>query len=338
MSAETGLRFGHFHPEGRLTNQELEDMHAKKGIGENIFFTRDDIVNNIGVLEARSIADPAKESILSMGLEAGQNALGNRPDVDIVLFSTSTPTGEDLSRRFAEEFGIRAMVTHNFHEACAGGAAMLRYLAVNQERFRGLRFAAIASEMLQPLLAKGEFANEDPYFSASTFADAAYLVSGTVGRDIEFHAWLTLGLPKAADLITMPNDFSLARGECDMVYIPKSPGRWIVQQGPKVFKAVMEYVPPFVKQLTEAGGLKPAKITGFLHQPSLRVTSKVAGALEEYKDIPVDAAEGNCSSGAALKVMERKIQTEETVKSGDSFVIVGFGAGMIIEGVAATLK
>jgi 3-oxoacyl-[acyl-carrier-protein] synthase-3 len=103
-------------------------------------------------------------------------------------------------------------------------------------------------------------------------------------------------------------------------------------QGQKVFRWAVWQMAPVAQRALDAAGVKSEDLGAFIpHQANMRIIDAMIKALKLPEHVPVarDIAEtGNTSAASIPLAMERMLETGEA-KSGDTALLIGFGAGLV---------
>jgi 3-oxoacyl-[acyl-carrier-protein] synthase-3 len=106
---------------------------------------------------------------------------------------------------------------------------------------------------------------------------------------------------------------------------------WLTMNGQQVFRWAAYEMAPVARRAVEAAGLTLDDLDAFIpHQANLRITDAMIRALKLPKHVAVarDIIEtGNTSAASVPLAMETMIERGE-VMSGDTALIIGFGAGL----------
>jgi 3-oxoacyl-[acyl-carrier-protein] synthase-3 len=106
----------------------------------------------------------------------------------------------------------------------------------------------------------------------------------------------------------------------------------LTMQGQKVFRWAVWQMAPVAQQALEAAGVKAEDLGAFIpHQANMRIIDAMIKALKLPEHVPVarDIAEtGNTSAASIPLAMERMLESGEA-KSGDTALLIGFGAGLV---------
>jgi 3-oxoacyl-[acyl-carrier-protein] synthase-3 len=106
----------------------------------------------------------------------------------------------------------------------------------------------------------------------------------------------------------------------------------LTMQGQKVFRWAVWQMAPVAKRALDAAGVDIEDLDAFIpHQANMRIIDAMIKTLKLPAHVPVarDIAEtGNTSAASIPLAMERMIESGE-VKSGDTALLIGFGAGLV---------
>jgi len=322
-----------YQPRRSVFNEEIESWGVKTASGKHL--TAQGIEDLIGV--KRRFVAQSDETPLMMGLSAVEK-LGIQ-SADIILFSTSFPTGQDLATEVSETFGLGTKPGGriNVHMACSGFVAGLSYLYQEQGRLQGARVLMVNSEKYHPFmknLRDEDALQVDPGLCATIFSDYATALTFTLGEDLSI-----LGVKNEFNFSAEENSFikmpiewdNLDDGGVHMVKdVPASTTGKIYQDGHNVFKTMLKKIPRLVEGLVVDAGLPFSDISAVLtHQGSLRMTTGIAEKLNpELARVRFDQEDGNVSSAAIPRLMKREID-EGRLFGGDTLVLAGFGGGLM---------
>lgn len=329
------LSIGLYRPEYALTNEEIESWGVTTSSGKPL--TAASIEDLIGV-KKRYVANDS-ETPLRMGLEAAYGAVCGKPRADVLLVSTSFPTGEDLASRINSEFGLGVDQGErvNIHMACSGFAAGLAYLYERRLDLNGARVLFVSTEKYSPHLQDlrdKDALKIDPWLSQTIFSDMASATAFTLGQDLKI---LSSGsrfdfTDQENRYIGMPIDYEKLQdgGACIVKDVPTSPTGKIYQDGPHVFKTMVRQIPPLVSKVLMDAGMTYADIAAILtHQGSKRMTDGIENNLPgDNSHIRRDQEDGNASSVAIPRLLKREID-EGRLFAGERIVMAGFGAGLM---------
>jgi 3-oxoacyl-[acyl-carrier-protein] synthase-3 len=106
----------------------------------------------------------------------------------------------------------------------------------------------------------------------------------------------------------------------------------LTMQGQKVFRWAVWQMAPVARKALEAAGVEPDDLGAFIpHQANMRIIDAMIKTLKLPDHVPVarDIAEtGNTSAASIPLAMERMLEAGEA-KSGDTALLIGFGAGLV---------
>ena len=106
----------------------------------------------------------------------------------------------------------------------------------------------------------------------------------------------------------------------------------LTMQGQKVFRWAVWQMAPVAARALEAAGVDPQDLGAFIpHQANMRITDAMIKTLKLPAHVPVarDIAQtGNTSAASVPLAMERMLESGEA-KSGDTALLIGFGAGLV---------
>jgi 3-oxoacyl-[acyl-carrier-protein] synthase-3 len=106
----------------------------------------------------------------------------------------------------------------------------------------------------------------------------------------------------------------------------------LTMQGQKVFRWAVWQMAPVARKALDAAGVDPEDLGAFIpHQANMRIIDAMIKTLKLPAHVPVarDIAEtGNTSAASIPLAMERMLEAGEA-KSGDTALLIGFGAGLV---------
>jgi len=105
----------------------------------------------------------------------------------------------------------------------------------------------------------------------------------------------------------------------------------LTMQGQKVFRWAVWQMAPVAQRAADAAGVKLGDLGAFIpHQANMRIIDAMRKALKLPEHVPVarDIAEtGNTSAASVPLAMDRMLESGQA-KSGDTALLIGFGAGL----------
>lgn len=337
MAVETrkrpsGISLGIYRPNraNPLKNSEIESWQVITP-GGNVL-TAEDIAKKTGVL-LRYVAT-AYETPLRMGLEAGQQALNGKNDADVVIVSSSYPTGVNLAEEVVKELGLRTKSFIEIGAACSGFARGLAHLYENHEQFNGKKVLFIATEKYHPKLVNlkdVDAAKQDPSLAQTIFSDgaAAMVFEYGTGLEVLYAQNNPLNYEEYEGAIRMPIDRGLIRQPYIEEEVATSESGYFMQKGRTVIDAVRMHIPGLIAEVAEEAGLAVGATRIIPHQGSRIILQVLARSLARSISEPnlsTRTEEGNWSSASIMKALMEDIEDGE-VCGNDNVIFASFGAG-----------
>lgn len=303
------LGIGSAQPERVVTNDDLS----------KIMDTNDEwIRERVGIAERRFGSE--KDTVVSMAVEAGSKAIaaaGLTPsDVDTVIVANCTTIAPipNAAAQVADLIGVKAAGGFDLNAACAGFCYALGVASDLVRSGSSKRALVIGSEKLTDVV--------DPVdrSTAIIFADAAgaAVVGPADEPGIGPVAWGTAG-----DLVDM---------------IGMTEQQYIFQEGQSVYRWATSKIAPIAMRALELAGVKPSDIDVLIpHQANLRIVEAIAkklrkeGAREDMVVADDIVTSGNTSSASIPMAMDH-MRAAGRINSGDTALLVGFGAGLSYAG------
>jgi 3-oxoacyl-[acyl-carrier-protein] synthase-3 len=307
------LGLGSVQPEKVVTNDDLAQQMD----------TNDQWIRERVGIKSRRIAE--KEALLvDMAAEAGARAVkdsGLTPaEIDTVIVATCTmPTPlPNAAAQTAERIGITAPGAFDLNAACAGFCYAVGTAADLVRGASAKNVLVIGAEKLSDWL---DWTDRS---TAIIFADGAgAVVVGAAADD----AGVGIG----------PVAWGSAGDMAQTIYI-KPENNALTQEGQAVFRWATTKIAPVALRAIELAGLTPADIDVFVpHQANLRIVDAVAKRLRSKgaRDDMVVADDivhsGNTSSASIPLAMDH-MRADGRLRSGDTALLVGFGAGLSYAG------
>ena len=303
------LGMGSFQPERVVTNDELAARVD----------TNDEWIRSRVGIETRRIAD--KDTLLvDMAADAGLRALkdsGLEPsEIGAVILATCTmldviPNG---AAQVAHRMGIAAPAAFDLNTACSGFAYAL---AVAADLVRGgtvRHVLVIGAEKLS------DWMDWDDRATCIIFADGAGAAVVGPAADAE-----SVGVGPVA--------WGSAGDQSQTIRINPDT-RALHQEGQAVFRWATTRVAPVAQRAVELAGLSLADIDVLVpHQANLRIIEAVAkrlrtkGARDDLRVADDIIHSGNTSS-ASIPLALDHMRAQGRLKSGETVLLVGFGAGL----------
>ncbi len=287
------------------------------------------IQQRTGIIERRWVADG--EDVMSMALSAARTALEraglNGSDLGAVIVSTvsyfhQTPS---MAAIVANSLGSTA-AAFDISAACAGfsyGVAQAESLV----RAGSAKYVlVIGVEVLS------HFTDRHDRSTAFLFSDGAgaVIVGPSDVNGIGPVVWGSDG--GQSEAITQTHDWNTA----------VSSGRWpfLAMNGRDVFKWATGFVTEATQATLKASGLSAEELDVFIpHQANNRITDAMLRHLKLPESVVVARTiknYGNNSAASIPMAMDALLSSGEA-RSGQSALIIGFGAGLVYAGQVVTL-
>ncbi|MFC5994328.1 beta-ketoacyl-ACP synthase III [Pseudonocardia hispaniensis] len=303
------LGIGSSQPETIVTNHDLA-----RRVDTNDEWIRD----RVGIAERR-IAD-ADTTLVDLAVEAGDRALKDSglvpADIDTVIVATCTMPNPipNAAAQTADRIGISAPGAFDINAACAGFSYALGTAADLVRAGSARNALVIGAEKLSDWL------DWDDRSTCIIFADGAgAAVVGAAGPDEQIGigpvAWGSAGDQSQTIRIRPENNA-------------------LFQEGQAVFRWATTKIAPVALRAIELAGLTPADIDVLIpHQANLRIVDAIArrlrskGAREDMRVADDIVHSGNTSS-ASIPLALDHMRAQGRVCTGDTLLLVGFGAGL----------
>ena len=287
------------------------------------------ITQRTGIKERRWVTDG--EDVLTLAVDASKKAIErsglDASAIDAVIVSTvshfmQTPS---LATILAAELGLGGPAAFDLSGACAGfcyGVGMADSLV------RGglaTNVLVVGSETLS------KFINMDDRGTAFLFSDGAgaVIVGASDTPGIGPTVWGSK--PEGHEIITI-DDWNTMDAEREAPILR--------MDGREVFKWATTAIADKVVETLEASGLTPDQLDCFIpHQANNRITDSMLRHLKLPEDVVVarDIVNMGNSSAASVPLAMEALLDSGQAKSGDSALIIGFGAGLVFAGQTVIL-
>jgi 3-oxoacyl-[acyl-carrier-protein] synthase III len=284
-------------------------------------------------ISTRRFAGP-EESLTEMAVTAAGKAIAQAgitaEQVDFVLVATITHFKQTPSAAadIAHRLGTRGAAALDVSAACAGFCYGLA-LASDMVRCGSARHVVvIGAERMS------EYIDPDDRATAFLFGDGAgaAVVGPSEMPGIGPVAWGSDG--SSLDAIEQTQSWSDLRAD------PELSWPTIRMAGQRVFRWASYAMVPVARQALDAAGVTLEDLDAFIpHQANLRITEAMAKALRLPSHVRVarDIVEQGNTSGASVPLaMDRMLETGEA-RSGDTALLIGFGAGLAYAAQVVTL-
>ncbi|MDQ4117368.1 MAG: ketoacyl-ACP synthase III [Actinomycetota bacterium] len=307
------LGIGSVQPDRVLTNADLEKM-----------VETDDawIRSRVGIVERR-IAGP-ETSLPAMAIASGNAAVAdagvNPADLDAVIVATCTMPNPipNAAAQVATGVGANGVAAFDLNAACAGFSYGLG-VASDMIRAGTARLVlVIGAEKLS------DWIDWQDRSTCIIFADAAgAAVVGVADTD-------SVGIG--------PVSWGSAGDVASTIRILGETTNKLHQEGQAVFRWATSQIAPVALDAIASAGLEPADIDVLIpHQANLRIVEAIAkklrakGAREDMVVADDIIASGNTSSASIPMALDH-MRAAGRVRSGDTLLLVGFGAGLSYAG------
>jgi 3-oxoacyl-[acyl-carrier-protein] synthase III len=272
---------------------------------------------------------PKDLSLVDMAVEAGARAVedaGLAPtDVDTVIVATCTMPHQipNAAAQTADRIGARAPAAFDLNAACAGFCYAAGTAADLVRGGSAHHVLVIGAEKLT------DWVDPTDRSTAIIFADGAGAAVVSAADDASSVGVGPVAWGSAGDLASTIH----IREDNDALH----------QEGQAVFRWATTQIAPVALRAVELAGLTPADIDVFVpHQANLRIVEAVAKRLRKEgarEDMVVadDIVHSGNTSSASIPLALDHMRAEGRVRSGDTVLLVGFGAGLSYAGQVVVL-
>ncbi|MFI1091056.1 ketoacyl-ACP synthase III [Streptomyces sp. NPDC020917] len=303
----------------------------------------DEWIRSRSGIASRHWAGP-EETVAEMSLEAGGKAIADAgisaADIDAVIVATvshfkQTPA---IATEIAHRIGAGKPAAFDISAGCAGftyGLTLAKSMVVEGTATNVL---VIGVERLSDLTDKEDRA------TAFLFGDGAgaVIVGPSTVPAIGPTVWGSEGDKAETIKQTVPWDrFRIGDVEqlpLDSTGKVKFPA--ITQEGQAVFRWAVFEMAKVAQQALDAAGITADQLDAFIpHQANMRIIDSMIKALKLPDHVAVARdieTTGNTSAASIPLAMERLLATGEA-KSGDTALVIGFGAGLVYAATVVTL-
>jgi 3-oxoacyl-[acyl-carrier-protein] synthase III len=304
---------GSMQPERVVTNDELAET----------IDTNDQWIRERVGIQSRHIADPGT-SLVDMASEAGSRAVKDAglaaSEIDTVIVATCTMPNfiPNAAAQTAERIGIPAPGAFDLNAACAGFCFGLGSAADLVRAGSSRHALVIGAEKLS------DYLDWTDRSTAIIFADGA-------------GAAVISAAPDEASVGIGPVAWGSA-GDMSQAIRINTETNALHQEGQAVFRWATTKIAPVALRAIELAGLPPADIDVFVpHQANLRIVEAVAkrlrakGARDDMRVADDIVHSGNTSSASVPLALDH-MRADGRLRSGDTALLVGFGAGLSYAG------
>jgi 3-oxoacyl-[acyl-carrier-protein] synthase-3 len=312
---------GSFLPRRIVTNEEMCTM---------IDSTDEWIQQRTGIVERRWASED--EPLSYMVAEASRRAIEHSgvstDEIDAVIVASVThlKATPALAPILAHELGLKDPAAYDISAACAGfcyalaqADALIRTGAANA-------VLIVGAERLSDLTDKSD---RSTAFLFADGAGAAVVVASDV-PGIGPVVWGSDG--SQADVITQTADFRDA--------VPTGQMPTLYMDGKPVFRWATTFIADAAKDILKETGLEPEQLDVFIpHQANNRITDSMLRHLKLPEHVVVARSIkhiGN-TSAASVPIAMDELLTSGEATSGQTALIIGFGAGLVYAGQVVVL-
>jgi len=312
------LGFGSYRPSRVIPNADIVDaidssdewIQQRSGIKQRRFATAEETVQMMSVAAARKAIERA-------GIEPQQ--------IDCVIVATVTHLLQTpaIATAIAYELGTDAPAAFDISAACAG---FCHGLALADQMVRGgaARYSlVIGVERLSDLT---DLADRGTAFIFADGAGAA-IIGPSETPGIGPVVWGSDG--EQFDLIRQKEDWR------DIVAMDRPVLPYLTMQGNPVFRWASFTMAKVAQQALDKAGISVEDLDVFVpHQANMRIIDAMARAMKLPERVVIArdiADQGNTSAASIPLALDRMID-EGQAKSGDTALLIAFGAGLSYAG------
>ena len=320
VSGPAILGLGGYRPAERLSNA---DLVARLDTSDEW------IVKRTGI-KTRQVAGP-DDDLVAMGVDAAGKALaaaGVQPsDVDLVLAVSCTMQAPipGMGPRIATAIGAPGIGAFDLNAGCAGFCYGLSVAADAVRAGSARRALVVATERLT------DWVDKDDRGMVILFGDGAgaALVGVPDGA--------STGAPAAIGPVVWGSD----GGQAQAIEVrTRDDGRSFMEmEGSAVFRWATTQLAPVARDACARAGIEPSELSAIvLHQANLRITEALVRALDASQAVIArDIVDTGNTSAASVPLALVRLIDEGQVGSGDSVLMLGFGAGLTYAGQVVRL-
>ncbi|MGW3475334.1 beta-ketoacyl-ACP synthase 3 [Streptomyces althioticus] len=302
----------------------------------------DEWIRSRSGIETRHWASP-EETVAAMSIEASGKAIADAgidaAQIGAVVVSTVSHFAQTpaIATEIADKLGTDKAAAFDISAGCAGfgyGLTLAKGMIVEGSAEYVL---VIGVERLSDLTDLEDRA------TAFLFGDGAGAV--VVGPSQEPAIGPTVWGSEGDKAETIKQTYSWDRFGGDLAELPRdSKGTLklpaITQEGQAVFRWAVFEMAKVAQQALDAAGITPDELDVFIpHQANVRIIDSMVKTLKlpEHVTVARDIrTTGNTSAASIPLAMERLLATCEA-KSGDTALVIGFGAGLVFAATVVTL-
>ena len=322
--ASTILGLGGYRPRRVVDNAEIityidssdEWIRTRSGIVERRWAGPDETIQMMSVSAAR-------QALERSGIEAGQ--------IDTVIVSTVTHLHQTpaVAATIATELGAQGAAAFDISAACAGFC----YATAMADSF--VRSGASKYVLIIGVERLSDMTDKHDRSTAFLFADGAgaAVIGPSETPGIGPVVWGSDG--EQAPLIGQTEPWDRAVRDSEQARWPM-----LRMDGNPVFKWASYTMAKTAAEAMDAAGVRPEELKVFApHQANMRITDAMFRALKLPPEVVVArdiARQGNTSAASIPLAIDALLASGEA-KSGDTCLIIGFGAGLVYAGQVIVL-
>ncbi|WP_405954841.1 beta-ketoacyl-ACP synthase 3 [Streptomyces phaeochromogenes] len=284
--------------------------------------TEEWIETRSGIVERR-FADH-DETLLMMAATAAEKALaqaGTTPaEVDLVLVASMSNLVQTppLAVRVAHELGAGAAAGVDLSAACAGFCHALAMASDAVRAGSARRVLVVGAERMTDIV---EPTDRSISF---LFADGAGAVVVGDSDTPGIGPVVRRAYGAHSEALRMTAPWATAGGPA-----PERP--WMRMDGRRVFRWAMDEVAPALARTVREAGLTPAELGAFVpHQANLRMIELMTErlGLTDATAVSRDVVRSGNTSAASIPLALEALLASQEASTGDTALLVGFGAGL----------
>jgi 3-oxoacyl-[acyl-carrier-protein] synthase III len=318
------LGIGGYRPRRVVDNAEIctyidssdEWIRTRSGIVERRWAGPDETIQMMSVSASRAALERA-------GIEAGQ--------IDTVIVSTVTHLHQTpaVATTIATELGAQGAAAFDISAACAG----FSYATAMADSF--IRSGASKYVVVIGVERLSDMTDVHDRSTAFLFADGAgaAVIGPSETPKIGPVVWGSDG--EQASLIGQTEPWDRAVRDSEQAHWPM-----LRMDGNPVFKWASYTMAKTAAEALDAAGVRPEDLKVFApHQANMRITDAMFRALKLPSEVVVArdiARQGNTSAASIPLAIEALLESGEA-RSGDTCLIIGFGAGLVYAGQVIVL-
>lgn len=288
-------------------------------------------------IRARRFAEPW-ETVQLMSVSAARQALERAgltaQDVDCVIVATvshllQTPA---VATAVAHELGTNKAAAFDISAACAG---FCHGVSMAADFIRG---GSATTALVIGVERLSDITDMDDRGTAFIFSDGAgaVVVTGSDHAGVGPVVWGSDG--EQFDLIRQREDWR------DVVGSTEKPGSGVIphltMQGNKVFRWASFTMAKIALEALDKAGISPEELDVFVpHQANMRIIDAMARSMKLPESVVIarDVADQGNSSAASVPLALNRLIEEGQAKSGDTALLIAFGAGLAYAAQVVTL-